>query len=122
MNHVIFFHYLQEDGLITSHHPLQYFICVSAVCCTSMCPWVASARHWDHKEHYLASTGGGGGGKHMCGVPPQITQRWLFSVEDRYGHSIMYALFTLLHLRLWTLIAPVAVLQPEYCLSKLEMK
>lgn len=83
MNHVLFFHYLQEDGVITSHHPFKYFVCGSAVCCTSMCPWVASARPWGHKERYLAARGGGGGGKHMCGAPPQITQRWLFSVEDR---------------------------------------
>lgn len=43
---------------------------------------MASARHWGHKERLLAATGVGD--KHMCCVPPQITQRWLFSVEDRY--------------------------------------
>lgn len=85
---------------------------------------MASAHHWDQKESYLASTGVGGGGKHMCGVPPQITQRWLFSVEDRYSHIcfINFIAVKTLGFGLWTLIASVAVLQPEYCLSELEMK
>lgn len=78
-----------------------------------MCPWMASARHWDPTERCPAATSGGGGGKHTCGVPPQITQRWLFSVEDRYTHSIIYAVLPLLQLGLWTLIASAAVLQPE---------
>lgn len=83
-----------KNGVITSHHPSQLsyscFFCLAAVCCTSTCPWMASAQLWDHKERYPAAVAAAGGGdKHMCGAPPPITLRWLFSVGDRYSWSIV---------------------------------
>lgn len=48
-----------------------------------MWPWMASALHWAHKEDSPAAAGAGGG-RFVCGVPPQITLRWPLSMADRY--------------------------------------
>lgn len=51
-----------------------------------MWPWMASVLHWAPKEDSPAAAGAGGG-RPVCGVPPQITLKWLLSMADRYSRS-----------------------------------